>query len=93
MLAALISRNLKRLRLQAGLTQIDVADRANLSLGHYNKIESLGANVKIETIESIAKALGVDIGEVFAGINAPGLPGPDKEKIKAAIALLQGVVD
>lgn len=89
MLTELITRNIKRVRIHLNLTQAQVAAKAGVSAGHYNKIESLGSNLTIETIESIAEALGVPVGELFHGI---ATEPQTKEAIKKAIKLLQELV-
>jgi transcriptional regulator with XRE-family HTH domain len=89
MLTELLLKNIKRVRTDKGFTQAEVAARAGLSLSYYNKVESLGSNLTLETIESIARALGVHESEMFSGIAT----GPQvKKAIKEAIKLLEGLV-
>lgn len=57
--------NLKRLREQQGLSQEELYYRANLSKNQIGNIERGEVNTTISTIYEIAKALQVDMKELF----------------------------
>jgi len=55
--------NAKRLRVERGLSQEALAERAGLEYKHYQKIETgKWPGVYLETAEAIAKALGITMG-------------------------------
>ena len=55
---ASIARRLKALRKQYHLTQEQMAERINIDLRYYQRLESSKPNaIKIDTIDRIAKAL------------------------------------
>ena len=59
-LRRLVGRNVRRIRIEKGLTQEDLADRAEVSQHYVSVLENGRRNPTIETIGVLAKALGVD---------------------------------
>jgi len=58
--------NLKRLRKAQKLTQERLAERAELDFRHYQRIEGgKWPGLQLHTVESLAKALGVEVYELF----------------------------
>ncbi len=62
----LIGERIKRLRLQRGLTQEELADRCELSKGFISLVERDLTSPSIATLEDILVALGSDLGRFFA---------------------------
>ncbi|MBS0632039.1 MAG: helix-turn-helix transcriptional regulator [Verrucomicrobia bacterium] len=63
---AILSKNLRRLRKEQGLTQEQLAERANVTYRHYQQIEAEARpGLQIATAERLAKALRVEIAELF----------------------------
>ena len=61
-----LSRNLRRIRDEKGLTQEQVAERAELTYRHYQQIEATGRpGLQVATVERLAKALGATIADLF----------------------------
>lgn len=56
---------LRKLRLMVGLTQEEVARRADISLGTYSKAENGKVNLRFDVIFRLASALEVEVGELF----------------------------
>ncbi|NBI30931.1 helix-turn-helix domain-containing protein [Chengkuizengella marina] len=54
-----IGINVKQIRKSKGFTQVELADRANLSRSYLADVERDRYNPSVETLNSIAKALGV----------------------------------
>ena len=54
-------RSVKKLRLEKGWTQEQLAHRADLHRTYIGSIEKSERNVSLLNVERIAKALGVDI--------------------------------
>jgi transcriptional regulator with XRE-family HTH domain len=56
-LETVIGEQIRRLRLGQGLTQIEVAERANVSVGALKHLES-GAGATVHTLVKVLRALG-----------------------------------
>ena len=62
----IISKNIKRLRAKLGLTQDDLAKKADIKYTTLMKIESGTVNKpSVQTMAKIAKALGVSIEDLL----------------------------
>ena len=59
-----VGRNLRRLRHQAGLSQEELAFRAELNRGYVNGIERFVRNPTVVVLQKLADALGVDLVEL-----------------------------
>ena len=62
----LLATNLVQLRKQKKWTQEELSYEAGLHRTMVGQIERQGRNVTLETLESLAAALGVEIGDLFA---------------------------
>ena len=62
-----IGTNIKYYREQAKLTQIQLAEQAQISISYLSKIEAAGCNksLSISVLNQIANVLSVEIGEFF----------------------------
>lgn len=56
---------IKEIREQKGFTQEEVAKKAGISANYYAKIERGTINTTIKKAINIAKALGVEISDIF----------------------------
>lgn len=61
---AVFGQNVRKIRTQAGLSQEELADRAQLHRTYISSIERGQRNVSIENIFAIATALGVSPTEL-----------------------------
>jgi len=62
----IISKNIKKLRTKLGLTQDDLAKKADIKYSTLMKIESGTVNKpSVQTMAKIAKALGVSIEKLI----------------------------
>jgi transcriptional regulator with XRE-family HTH domain len=67
-----LGKNIKYFRLQRGLSQSDLAEKAGVSITFISNIER-GNNYPLAgTICNLAKALNVEVWELFKGEVAPG---------------------
>lgn len=63
----MLAQNIKRLRLERGLSQEALADAAELHRNYLGGIERGERNVAIDNIGKIAAALGVSAAELVDG--------------------------
>lgn len=62
----IIGKNIKKYRIQKGMTQKNLADKLLLSDSFIAKLESVThQTISIDTLEQIAKALDIDIRNFF----------------------------
>jgi len=59
-----VGRKIKELRERAGLNQTELAEKAGLTQSHISRLEHAEHSATNLTLEKIAGALGVDIGEL-----------------------------
>ena len=77
-----IGKRIRLLRLERGMTQEQLEERADLGTNYVYKLEHLAPNVKINTLERVMQALEVDIETFFDMV-------PDKEKEDDLTQLVQ----
>ncbi len=65
-----VAANVRQLRGVAGLTQDQLAERANLATRHVQKLEAGSVNATFKTVAALAKALDVDASLLLAPRNA-----------------------
>ena len=63
-LRATLARNMVRLRAEAGLTQRGLAERIGVRPRRITELETGKANPTLDTLNTIARALGVDPREL-----------------------------
>ncbi len=65
-MASKLSDNIRKLRKKKGISQDRLSKEANLALNTIVKIETdENSNPTVETLQKIAKALGVNVGDLF----------------------------
>lgn len=66
-----IGANIKYYREQAKLTQVQLAEQAQISISYLSKIEATGCNksLSISVLNQIANVLGIEISEFFKEVN------------------------
>ncbi|EIE49613.1 DNA-binding protein, putative [Citreicella sp. 357] len=60
-----VSKNIQRIRREKDLSQEEVAHRADIHQTYLSGVETGKRNPSILVVERIAKALGVDVSEIF----------------------------
>lgn len=60
-----IAAKLKAKRLEKGLTQVELAQKASINTNYYAKVERGELKPSVETLEKIIKALGAKSSEIF----------------------------
>lgn len=68
-----LGRQIKYYRKKVGLTQVQLAEKANISRSYLGDIEGSRYNASLDTLYAIASALGVGIAELL---------GPDKRLLR-----------
>lgn len=78
-----LGRRLKELRADAGITQDELAERADLFRTYLSRIESGVANPSFTVLVALAAALEVDAGELFRKPTQESVPGRRRSVWKA----------
>lgn len=60
-----IGKNLKKLRKEKQLTQVELAEKAKISSNYYARIERDEENPSLEVLKDIAKALKVKSSDIL----------------------------
>ena len=60
-----VAQNLRRLRIESGLSQEDLADRAGLNRNYIGMVEREENSPTVDTLEALADALEIDAAEFF----------------------------
>jgi transcriptional regulator with XRE-family HTH domain len=76
-IVVLVGQHIKELRIKKGLSQEELAHRAELNTAHMGRIERGQKNCTLESIEKITRALDVPIEELF---NYIIIPKEEKER-------------
>lgn len=61
-----IAINLKRLRMERGLSQEKMAELADFHRTYVSQLERCVTNISIDGLERVANALGIDVVELLA---------------------------
>ena len=60
-----ISEQIRRLRMERGLTQQELAEKSHLSLPFINRLENNPKNISIETLMKILDTLEISLSDFF----------------------------
>jgi transcriptional regulator with XRE-family HTH domain len=80
-----VRHRIRELRLQRGLTQAALCERAVISLDSVTRIEGGTRVPTIDTLERIANALGVSVGDLVHAHRAPQVQHPASVQRIAAL--------
>jgi transcriptional regulator with XRE-family HTH domain len=61
-----LAANLKRLRLEEGISQEELASSAGLVSRHVQKLEAGDVNATLKTLNALANALHVDVSDLLS---------------------------
>ena len=70
---ALVGRNVRRARIEQGLTQEELAERAGTSQFYISSLEAGRRNPTVETVVALAQALGVDYLDLLRPNGEPSI--------------------
>lgn len=79
----IVGWNVRRLRVMRGLSIEDLAWKAQIAVASVSRIERQAMNSSLDTLDKVARALGVKTTELFAEIATRPKPlrsGPRKRK-------------
>lgn len=76
-----IGDKLRRLRMENGLTQEELANRAYLTKGFISQLERDLTSPSIATLKSILDVLGVDLAEFFQDMPTPSVVARKKARV------------
>lgn len=62
----LVGERLRAIRKQKGLTQAEVAEKANLNDKYYSEVERGIRNITLVNLQKIARSLGVPLADIFS---------------------------
>lgn len=96
-----ISKRIRLLRLEKGMTQEQLEEKADLAMNYVYKLENLSTNITIKTLEKVINALDSNI-ETFFDIqlyeddkqitslvdNLKSLPKGQRERVVSTLILL-----
>ena len=60
-----LAKNVRKERLKQGLTQADLAEKADLHNNYIGLIERAQCNISISTLEKLSKAFGLESEELI----------------------------
>ncbi len=84
-----IGYRIRKARLKAGLSQAELAERADASQQHISLVENGRKQVGITVLVHIAEALSVSMDQLLFGVDVSGISIEDKEMS----AVLSGCTD
>ncbi|MFA5241295.1 MAG: helix-turn-helix transcriptional regulator [Sulfuricella sp.] len=74
-----IAENIRRLRMERGLSQEGMAELADFHRTYVSQLERCVTNISIDGLERLAMALGVDISILLEDSSTPSRAGQPKE--------------
>ena len=60
-----VAKNLRECRLKVGLTQKGLAEKSKFTTNHLSQMENQGLNLTLDTIERLARGLGLPASELL----------------------------
>jgi transcriptional regulator with XRE-family HTH domain len=63
-----LGKRCRQLRLDNGLSQLDMVRSHEFSLSHYQKIERGALDARVSTLRKLAAAFNVSLAELFKGL-------------------------
>ncbi len=79
----LIGERIRNLRQKMGLTQEELAERSELTKGFISQLENDNASPSVDTMESLARALGTNLSDFFKEEEAKQVVYPSEEAFSA----------
>ncbi len=90
-LRSIISRNVRSLRLERGLTQQQLADKAKINVQHISRIERGGSNLTVDNLERLAIALKVPTPHLLSASLAAVVTRSNLDRFDDALRILEAL--
>lgn len=90
-LAETVSRNIRKARLEAGMTQKELADKAGFKVSYIARLETKPQNLSLETLETICTVLRVDPYKIVLGTASINLETRQKTVLLEAMDILKRI--
>jgi transcriptional regulator with XRE-family HTH domain len=84
---------IKATRIRNGLTQVDMAERLNITQSNYGYLEKRGDKLTIEQLKTIANALGVNYLTLFGDYLEYRKAAAERESLKSEIERLKAELE
>jgi len=81
----LVRARLKALRVERGLSQEEVAERAGMAASTLSRLESGARRLALDHLTPLARALGVDVGDLLA-------PATADPRVREQSRIVEGIV-
>jgi transcriptional regulator with XRE-family HTH domain len=92
-LAETVSRNIRKARLEAGMTQKELADKAGFKVSYVARLETKPQNISLTVLEKLCVALGEDARVLISCSDLSKHSGQALEKLSRALNLLNEIKD
>lgn len=60
-----VGKRIKEIRLEKNISQQDLADLCGYEISNMSRLEAGRSNATLSTLETVSKALGIDVIELF----------------------------
>lgn len=88
-----VGENIKRIRTAKNLSQKEVTINASLDTAQYSRIENGKTDPSVNTLERIAKALGITLAELFASTDELKEINSLDKSLMEKVALMESLSD
>ncbi|WP_223607426.1 helix-turn-helix domain-containing protein [Chryseobacterium sp. OSA05B] len=88
-----VGENIKRIRTAKNLSQKEVTINAGLDTAQYSRIENGKTDPSVNTLERIAKALGITLAELFASTDELKEINSLDKSLMEKVALMESLSD
>ena len=85
----IVSRNIRTFRIEVGLTQQQIADRAGFKVSYVARLENNSQNMSLDVLERIADALKRPVVDLVSGENQVAASKKHLDTFSEAMRLLQ----
>jgi transcriptional regulator with XRE-family HTH domain len=79
-LAERLAETLRKVRADAGLSQVQMAKRLGVGRSTLNRLEAADQNVTVRTLDQLCRALRCDVGELFGGTTRKRANGAERRR-------------
>ena len=88
-----VGENIKRIRTAKNLSQKEVTINASLDTAQYSRIENGKTDPSVNTLERIAKAMGITLAELFASTDELKEINSLDKSLMEKVALMESLSD